>query len=544
MWSLSDMMAQWLECEITDRKVRGSNPTSASRISLYRLGQPGSIPALMLPSGGMAVRRRSNATAERSFPLTCKREGHISMLELGYCAPEVTDFHPTCCFCPALSGQQEVGCAPLHLTSAVPMYLPLVQPTIPTFQPTVPSGPLPVQHRTVVTNVTLPTISPSTTTTSKSTSSEVTLKVITAPPQMAGPTELAERAKEAATAAAKSRAAVDEDDDDVTRALLAAAAGVTYTRVQGADGREKVRASITKPPLTPVMQQTNSTTPKPTAAAAAVVAAVAPLPNATKVVQTMIAPTVPPPVYRPPLSTNSSAPAQTGKKKRFIRVAAGMTWEDPTLAEWDPNDFRIFCGDLGNEVSDDTLTRAFNRYASFQKAKVVRDKRTGKSRGYGFVSFSDPADFTRAMREMNGKYVGNRPIKLKRSDWRTRQLETYRKKEKEKKKCSTIHILTTEIHALVDPPLRSVATCFSLANRPIAYNWAQRWANGCFINVFSVVQRVLPLKTVSSTRSCVDWNVFPMPNHRLPNRVLFSMPNSEWRNQRGGIRVRRTLGNV
>ncbi|OON19328.1 hypothetical protein X801_04805 [Opisthorchis viverrini] len=358
--------------------------------------------------------------------------------------------------------------APLHLTSAVPMYLPLVQPTIPTFQPTVPSGPLPVQHRTVVTNVTLPTISPSTTTTSKSTSSEVTLKVITAPPQMAGPTELAERAKEAATAAAKSRAAVDEDDDDVTRALLAAAAGVTYTRVQGADGREKVRASITKPPLTPVMQQTNSTTPKPTAAAAAVVAAVAPLPNATKVVQTMIAPTVPPPVYRPPLSTNSSAPAQTGKKKRFIRVAAGMTWEDPTLAEWDPNDFRIFCGDLGNEVSDDTLTRAFNRYASFQKAKVVRDKRTGKSRGYGFVSFSDPADFTRAMREMNGKYVGNRPIKLKRSDWRTRQLETYRKKEKEKKKCSTIHILTTEIHALVDPPLRSVATCFSLANRPIA----------------------------------------------------------------------------
>ncbi|TGZ63343.1 hypothetical protein CRM22_006976 [Opisthorchis felineus] len=231
--------------------------------------------------------------------------------------------------------------APLHMTSGVPMYLPLVQPTIPTFQPTVPSGPLPVQHRTVVTNVTLPTISPSTTTTSKSTSSEVTLKVITAPPQMAGPTELAERAKEAATAAAKSRTAVDEDDDDVTRALLAAAAGVTYTRVQGADGREKVRASITKPPLTPVMQQTNSTTPKPPAAAAAVVAAVAPLTNATKVVPTMVAPTVPPPVYRPPPSTNS-APAQTGKKKRFIRVAAGMTWEDPTLAEWDPSKLAFF----------------------------------------------------------------------------------------------------------------------------------------------------------------------------------------------------------
>lgn len=66
------------------------------------------------------------------------------------------------------------------------------------------------------------------------------------------------------------------------------------------------------------------------------------------------------------------------------------------------DDFRIFCGDLGNEVSDSTLIKAFSRYPSFQKAKVIVDKRTGKSRGYGFVSFSDPNDFTRAMREMNG----------------------------------------------------------------------------------------------------------------------------------------------
>ena len=69
------------------------------------------------------------------------------------------------------------------------------------------------------------------------------------------------------------------------------------------------------------------------------------------------------------------------------------------------DDFRIFCGDLGNEVSDDTLIRAFSRYSSFRKAKVIVDKRTGKSRGYGFVSFSDPNDFTRAMREMNGKFM-------------------------------------------------------------------------------------------------------------------------------------------
>ena len=47
--------------------------------------------------------------------------------------------------------------------------------------------------------------------------------------------------------------------------------------------------------------------------------------------------------------------------------------------------YRIFCGDLGNEVTDDTLTRVFTKYPSFQKARVVRDKNTMKSRGLVFL---------------------------------------------------------------------------------------------------------------------------------------------------------------
>lgn len=42
---------------------------------------------------------------------------------------------------------------------------------------------------------------------------------------------------------------------------------------------------------------------------------------------------------------------------------------------------------MGNEVSDELLAKAFRKYSSFQKAKVVRDGRTNKSKGYGFVSF-------------------------------------------------------------------------------------------------------------------------------------------------------------
>ncbi|KAG5446884.1 hypothetical protein CSKR_102258 [Clonorchis sinensis] len=58
-------MAQWLKREFTDRKVRGSNSKSASRLPLSRVGQPGNIPALVLPSGRMAAKYRKGVTAER-----------------------------------------------------------------------------------------------------------------------------------------------------------------------------------------------------------------------------------------------------------------------------------------------------------------------------------------------------------------------------------------------------------------------------------------------------------------------------------------------
>ncbi|KER22716.1 hypothetical protein T265_09236 [Opisthorchis viverrini] len=48
---------KWSERDFTDWKVRGSNTTSVSQLSLSRLGQPGSIPALVQHSGGMAARK-------------------------------------------------------------------------------------------------------------------------------------------------------------------------------------------------------------------------------------------------------------------------------------------------------------------------------------------------------------------------------------------------------------------------------------------------------------------------------------------------------
>jgi len=112
-------------------------------------------------------------------------------------------------------------------------------------------------------------------------------------------------------------------------------------------------------------------------------------------------------------------PAATHKPKVYYRKAAGKQWEDASLAEWDPNDFRIFVGDLGNEVNDDMLKNCFSKFKSFTKAKVIRDARTGKTKGYGFASFYDARDYVEALRTMNGKYIGNRPIKLRKSTWKS-----------------------------------------------------------------------------------------------------------------------------
>ncbi|BBN20348.1 RNA-binding protein 42 [Marchantia polymorpha subsp. ruderalis] len=122
------------------------------------------------------------------------------------------------------------------------------------------------------------------------------------------------------------------------------------------------------------------------------------------------------------------------RKRAIPRKAAGQVWEDPTLADWPENDHRLFCGDLGNEVNDEVLTKAFTRFTTFNMARVVRDKRTGKTKGYGFVSFANPSDLALALKEMNGKYVGNRPIKLRKSTWKERTDQEAFDKQKNSKR--------------------------------------------------------------------------------------------------------------
>ena len=130
----------------------------------------------------------------------------------------------------------------------------------------------------------------------------------------------------------------------------------------------------------------------------------------------------------------SSGRARAPASKIAIRHAAGKTWRDDTLEQWPEGDFRLFVGNIGNEVTDELLSHSFGRYPSLSRAKVIRNKHTNKSKGFAFISFMDPFDCAKALREMTGKYIGNRPCKLMKSTWNERTLSEVRKRDKKKRK--------------------------------------------------------------------------------------------------------------
>ena len=79
----------------------------------------------------------------------------------------------------------------------------------------------------------------------------------------------------------------------------------------------------------------------------------------------------------------------------------------------DSPDYTIFVGDLAADVTDYVLLETFKAsYPSVKGAKVVIDRATGRTKGYGFVRFSDESEQIRAMSEMNGVPCSSRPMRI------------------------------------------------------------------------------------------------------------------------------------
>ncbi|XXG52893.1 hypothetical protein AAC387_Pa03g1092 [Persea americana] len=93
-----------------------------------------------------------------------------------------------------------------------------------------------------------------------------------------------------------------------------------------------------------------------------------------------------------------------------------LNWASFGIGERRPDagpEHSIFVGDLAPDVTDYLLQETFRaQYPSVRGAKVVTDPNTGRSKGYGFVKFSDEMERNRAMTEMNGVYCSTRPMRI------------------------------------------------------------------------------------------------------------------------------------
>lgn len=77
---------------------------------------------------------------------------------------------------------------------------------------------------------------------------------------------------------------------------------------------------------------------------------------------------------------------------------------------------KLFVGKLPYELSEDSLREIFEKVGNVLSAKVVMDRYTGQSRGFGFVEMSNQEDAKKAMDELDGSEVMGRSIVVKKAN--------------------------------------------------------------------------------------------------------------------------------
>lgn len=73
---------------------------------------------------------------------------------------------------------------------------------------------------------------------------------------------------------------------------------------------------------------------------------------------------------------------------------------------------KLFVGGLSWDTNDQSLNEAFSRFGVVAEAKVITDRDTGRSRGFGFVTFDSPSDAERAIQEMDGAELDGRAVRV------------------------------------------------------------------------------------------------------------------------------------
>ena len=72
----------------------------------------------------------------------------------------------------------------------------------------------------------------------------------------------------------------------------------------------------------------------------------------------------------------------------------------------------IYVGNLSYSLSESELQDAFAEFGEVSSAKILSDRETGRSRGFGFVEMPNQAEGEAAVAQLNGKDVGGRALRV------------------------------------------------------------------------------------------------------------------------------------
>lgn len=73
---------------------------------------------------------------------------------------------------------------------------------------------------------------------------------------------------------------------------------------------------------------------------------------------------------------------------------------------------KIYVGNLSYDVANDTLADKFAEFGTVESAKVIMDRDTNRSKGFGFVEMSSNAESARAIEALHGTEFGGRQINV------------------------------------------------------------------------------------------------------------------------------------
>ncbi len=72
----------------------------------------------------------------------------------------------------------------------------------------------------------------------------------------------------------------------------------------------------------------------------------------------------------------------------------------------------IYVGNLSPDVKDETIREAFESFGEVTSARVIKDKYTGQSRGFGFVEMTTQSQALTAIKSLNGKELQGKQISV------------------------------------------------------------------------------------------------------------------------------------